>query len=536
MAVVDDLSHLQLAYRPHALLAEEDRLQWIGQDRWINYAHADRVLARLTELLFFPPRNRMPCLLLFGATGMGKTHIIEKFRRDHRSSFDEPSGRTRQPVAYLQMPPAPNEKDFYEELLLGLGTALPSGLSVTSLRHRARILARQLEVRMLVIDEIHSMLAGTFREQRILLNALRRAQQIDLGFNPTHLLNLTVDPHEAGYNQAQGLEFYENLLRRVRGLSGVRSASVAFTYPSNGATDYSPVYVEGHPPRPGEAAPTILVNRVSSGCFETLEIPILSGRALRGSDSATAPPVAVISQTMAQQLWPNQDALGRRFRMNSESEPLREVVGIAQDCKYLNLLGKAVPYFYVPLAQHYVSFANLLVRTEAAPESMIGSVQEQVHGLVPILPIINVQTMEQALNSGLAGFYAFHLGANLAAALGILGLVLALVGVYGVISYSTSQRTHEIGIRMALGARPDDIWGVVLPQGLAIVAFGAVIGILAALGLTRVMAGFLYGISEHDPLTYMGVTAMIAAVTLVVCYIPARRATKVDPMVALRYE
>lgn len=160
MAVVDELSHLQPAYRSHALLPDEERLQWIGQDRWINYIRADQILSRLTELLFFPPRSRMPCLLLFGATGMGKTHIIEKFRRDHHSSFDEPSGRTRQPVAYAQMPPAPNEKDFYEELLIGLGTVLPAGLSVTSLRHRVRVLARQLEVRMLVIDEIHSMLAA----------------------------------------------------------------------------------------------------------------------------------------------------------------------------------------------------------------------------------------------------------------------------------------------------------------------------------------------------------------------------------------
>jgi hypothetical protein len=165
--------HLLPAFRTYALLRDEERIGWIRQARWINYSRADQILARLAELLVYPPRERMPCLLLFGATGMGKTHLIEKFLRDHRSRFDEFTGVTRLPVACVQMPPSPNERDFYEELLVGLRTVLPNGLSVTALRHRTRVLARQLEVRMLVIDEIHSMLAGTFREQRIFLNSLR---------------------------------------------------------------------------------------------------------------------------------------------------------------------------------------------------------------------------------------------------------------------------------------------------------------------------------------------------------------------------
>jgi hypothetical protein len=167
------LSHLLPAFRRYALLPTGDRVSWIRQARWINYTRADQILARLTDLLHYPPRERMPCLLLFGATGMGKTHLVEKFLRDHRSRFDERTGVTRLPVAAIQMPPSPNERDFYEELLVALRTVLPAGLSVTTLRRRARILSRQLEVRMLIIDEIHSMLAGTFREQRIFLNSLR---------------------------------------------------------------------------------------------------------------------------------------------------------------------------------------------------------------------------------------------------------------------------------------------------------------------------------------------------------------------------
>jgi len=170
---MNDLQHLQPAFRHYAMLSSEERASWIRQDRWIGYPRADQILKRLQELLSYPPRDRMPCLLLFGATGMGKTRIVQKFLRDNRSSFDEITGTTRVPVAAIQMPPTPWERDFYEELLIGLGTVLPAGMSSTALRHRSRTAARQLEVRMLIIDEIHSMLAGTFREQRIFLNSIR---------------------------------------------------------------------------------------------------------------------------------------------------------------------------------------------------------------------------------------------------------------------------------------------------------------------------------------------------------------------------
>jgi Bacterial TniB protein len=169
----EQLSHLHAAYRAYALLPASERIQWIRQDRWIHYSRAEQVLSRLSDLLTYPTRDRMPCLLLFGPTGMGKTRIVQKFLREHRSSFDDVTGRTRLPVVAVQMPPAPSERDFYEELLVSMGCVLPIHQSVTTLRQRTRVTARQLEVRMLVIDEIHSVLAGTFREQRIVLNAIR---------------------------------------------------------------------------------------------------------------------------------------------------------------------------------------------------------------------------------------------------------------------------------------------------------------------------------------------------------------------------
>ena len=168
-----DLSHLQASCRTTALLANEERIASIRQERWIQYQRAERVLERLADLVDYPPRDRMPCLLLYGATGMGKTRIIQKFMRDHRGRFDQKHGKTRLPVVAIQMPPTPTERDLYEEILAGMGGVFAYGTSVTALRHRVRALARQLGVRMLIIDELHSLLAGTFREQRIALNAIR---------------------------------------------------------------------------------------------------------------------------------------------------------------------------------------------------------------------------------------------------------------------------------------------------------------------------------------------------------------------------
>lgn len=170
---LDELSHLQPPYREAAQLTDAERIHWLRQERWIQYPRAERILERLMDLVDYPPRDRMPCLVLYGATGMGKTRIIQKFLRDNRSHFDRKLGKTRLPVVSIQMPPAPSERDLYEEILAAMGGIFIYGTSVTALRHRIRSLARQLEVRMLIIDEIHSLLAGTFREQRIFLNSIR---------------------------------------------------------------------------------------------------------------------------------------------------------------------------------------------------------------------------------------------------------------------------------------------------------------------------------------------------------------------------
>jgi hypothetical protein len=211
----EDLSHLQPACRHAALLSNDERIHWLRQERWIQYPRAERILERLLDLVDYPPRDRMPCLLIYGATGMGKTRIIEKFLRDNRSHFDKKLGKTRVPVVSIQMPPAPSERDLYEEILGGMSGVFAQAIGVTTLRHRIRALARQLEVRMLVIDEIHSLLAGTFREQRIILNAIRflandlRIPLVCLGTNDAKQALMT-DQQLADRFEAAELPAWEN--------------------------------------------------------------------------------------------------------------------------------------------------------------------------------------------------------------------------------------------------------------------------------------------------------------------------------------
>ena len=407
------------------------------------------------------------------------------------------------------------------------GEALHEGGRTATARHHR--LRSALVVAQVAGSIVLLIVAGLFTR------SLEKAQQIELGFDPSHVVNFRLDPNEIGYKTEQGQEFYKTLLARVRALPGVQSAALAFTYPTGVYQDEEVIYVEGHVLPKGQAAPRLSMSAITPGYFGTLGIPIVEGRSFTDADTGESQRVGVINQTMAKEFWPNQDPMGRQFRMESESAPPVQVVGVARDTKYNNIFEKPTPFCYLPLTQHYFFIETLMVRSMLPTSTVMREVEGQLRQLAPGLPAFDVQTMNEALD-GPGGFYRFRFGAYLAAALGMLGLILATVGVYGVISYSTTQRTHEIGIRMALGARPGDIWRIVVREGLAILAFGVGVGILAALGLSRVVAASLYGVSAHDPLTFVAVTGLIAAVTMLACYIPARRAIRVDPMVALRYE
>ena len=366
--------------------------------------------------------------------------------------------------------------------------------------------------------------------------SLGKAQQSDLGFEPRGIINFTMDPTEVGYNQEQGRSFYKNLLERTRAIPGVESATTAAATPMGYLGSNDLVDVDGYHPPAGEAKTPLVYNIVSSEYLETLKIPLLRGRTIDERDTQNSPYVAVVNEAMVKKYWPNTDPINRYFKIGSDPQHPVQVVGVVKNTHVRNITGTIDPYFYLPFAQHYTgnSLNTLQVRTSVAPALMMPQVEHIIESLAPTMPVFDVQTMIQALDT-LNGLLLFQVGAGLAAALGLLGLVLAVVGVYGVISYSASQRTHEIGIRMAIGAEPMQILRMVLRQGLLIVVIGLAVGIVAAFASARVLKDFLV-VSATDPTTYVTVAVALTLVALSACYIPARRAAKVEPMVALRCE
>lgn len=370
----------------------------------------------------------------------------------------------------------------------------------------------------------------------LFIRSLGKAEKLYLGFSSDHLINVSLDVHELGYDEARGKEFYRAADAKLAALPGVVSVTQAFAVPMGlvGAAD--PVIADRHPLEPGKVAPDVLENLVTPTYFDTLRIPINRGRAFTGADNETAPKVAIINETMARRFWPGEDALGQRFKSKDRQHRWAEyeVVGIAQDSKYKGVIEDPLPYVYKPLAQEYMSLRNIQVRTSLPPEALELQVASIVKELAPGAAI-SVKTMEQDLQ-GLNGYLFFRLGAQLTGALGVLGLILAIVGVYSVVSYAAAQRTHEIGIRMALGAGRSDVLRMVLSRSLLMIAVGVAIGTLIAFVGAKALASFLVGVSPSDPLTFFAVVALLLLVGLAACLVPAYRATRVDPLVALRYE
>jgi len=399
------------------------------------------------------------------------------------------------------------------------------GVAHNKHRFRSLLVAAQVAGSLMLL-----VIAGLF------MRSLTEARRSNLGFDPSHVVNMTMDPFEIAYSKEQGIEFYKELLRRVRALPGVESASIAAYVPMGYVNNINTIEVPGYEVPAGQPPPLINLNAISTGYFETLGIPLLRGRSFTDADDQNGANVAIINEAMAKKFWPNQDPIGRTFRMTTELHHGFEIVGIARDARYGGPTGPIPPYFYLRHRQYFelFSLSTLQVRTLLPPGTMIPELERTITNLAPQLPVFDVKTQEQALNT-LNGFLLYQIGAGLAAALGVLGLILAVVGVYGVISYATSQKTQEIGIRLALGARPADILKGVLGQGAIIIAIGLVAGLAAAFGAARLVAGFVT-ISPTDPLTYISVSLLLALVALVACYVPARRAMRVDPVVALRYE
>ena len=360
-----------------------------------------------------------------------------------------------------------------------------------------------------------------------------------LGFDYSHVLNVTVDPHGIGYDEGRTTEFYRQLEARARALPGVQSVSLAYGIPMGGTNivNAGAVTFESQPLAAGQPPPSLFFNNVDSTYFETMRIPLLRGRAFTELDNQSAPPIAIVNQTMADKYWPHQDVLGKRFSVKTAARPAKtlQVVGVAANGKYLFIAEDATPFFYVPLAQNFTSVRALQLRSSVPPETLLAPVQGIVRQLAPDLPIMDAKPMKLSI-AGQNGLSVFRTGAQVAAAIGAVALILAIVGIYGIVSFSATQRTREIGIRMALGSSARDVMGLILRQGVRMVVIGLGIGLLATLGITRVMTRLLVGVSPSDPLTYVTVALLLLAVALAACWIPARRATHVDPGIALRYE
>jgi macrolide transport system ATP-binding/permease protein len=369
----------------------------------------------------------------------------------------------------------------------------------------------------------------------LFVKSLQRAELVDLGFETRHLVNARLSPRYVGYDEQRTVAFYRELKRRVAALPGVESATVAFSAPMGYLSDSDRLFVEGRTVPPGEQPPVAGSNRVDEDYFSTMRIPVVRGRAFRESDREGAPLVAIVNQTMAARYWPGEEPLGKRFRLG-DAAALWEVVGVAHDAKYLSVFEGPLPYFYTPIAQRYIALRVLQVRSQMPAELVRQQVQKAIASLDPDMPVADLQTMTDALEGGPAAFLMLHLGARQAAFMGMLGLVLAIIGVYGVASCGAAQRTHEIGVRMALGAQAGDIMRMILRQGAVTVAVGVTAGLFAAAELTRLAAHWVRIANAADPVVFGSIAIALAAVALLACYVPARRAMRVDPLVALRHE
>ncbi|HLZ90641.1 MAG TPA: ABC transporter permease [Candidatus Acidoferrum sp.] len=385
---------------------------------------------------------------------------------------------------------------------------------------------------ILVITEIALALvalvgAGLF------IRSMQNAQRIDPGFESTNLFMFNFDLGALHYDEGHGQQFFRAALERANAAPGVESATIADAPPLVGAAGFSrTIFPEGQDETSGYRGTLTQLNNIAPNFFETLRIPVLGGREFNDSDRATTNPVAIANEAMAKQFWPNENAIGKRFHFFGD-HTLREIVGMVRNTVVNNIGEEPQPLAYLPLTQNYSPAVTLQVRTAGRPEAVISTVRTQVQSLDNNLALTNVQTIGELLSQGL---WAPRMGATLLAVFGGLALILAVIGVYGVLSYSVNQQTREIGIRMAMGAQTTGVLRHVVGQGMRLAAIGLALGLLVAFAGTRLLASLLFGVSSHDPLTFGAVSLILAMAAVLACYIPARRATKVDPIIALRYE
>jgi predicted permease len=383
---------------------------------------------------------------------------------------------------------------------------------------------------LLVISEMALALVALVGSG-LFLRSMQNAQQFNPGFESQNMFQMLFDLGALRYDESHGQQFFRDIIDGAKTVPGVVNASVSANGVFGGGISAT-VFREGEQTDPNNRGTLVNLDDVTPGHFDTMRIPLLSGRDFTDFDRKNTAPVTVINQAMANLLWPGQEALGKRFAIVQEPN-LLQVIGVVGTTVVGQIGEDPQPIAYFPMRQQYSPAATLVVRTTGNPEPLLGTVRTQVQQLDKNLAFTNAQTVQQLLGQGL---WPARMGAALLGLFGVLALVLASIGIYGVLAYSVAQRTSEIGLRMAMGAQPRQVLALVLRQGMLLALIGAAVGILVALPVARLAGGLLYGVSATDPLTYAGITLLLMGVALLACYLPARRATRIDPLVALRID
>jgi predicted permease len=385
---------------------------------------------------------------------------------------------------------------------------------------------------VLVIGQV-SLAMVSLVSAGLFVKSLRHAQQLDLGYDAGHLAILSFNLATRGYTPSAGREFFRRVQEEVQRVPGVDAVTLATNMPFQNVSARTVVLDQERPGAEGQGVLS-LVNRVEPGYFQALRIPVRAGRDFSNLDAPDTPAVAVINEAMARRFWPGPEGatVGKQFRFFGENTSY-QIVGVARDSCYLELGEPPRAMVYLSLGQVYTPAVTLYARTTGEPLRTLGAVRSTVQQLDRNLLLANILSVPQILDRSLS---APRMGAALLSIFGALALLLAGVGLYGVIAYSVSQRVQEIGIRMALGARPGDVLLQVLREGMGLVGWGISAGLLAAVTAARLLTGLLFGITATDVPTYAAVIAILAAVSLGACFLPARRATRVDPGLALRAE
>ena len=368
----------------------------------------------------------------------------------------------------------------------------------------------------------------------LIIKSFLRLQRVDPGFNAENVLTMQISLPNSTYRQEENIAgFYRQLHERIQGLPGVRASSLISRLPLAGDRATTSITVEGRPVQDGEL-PEAHYRVIGSDYFRLMSIPMLNGREFTEQDSDRAQAVVIINESMAKSIWPREDPVGKRVRLGSDPAfPFASVVGVVRDALNFGLDADARYEVYVPYLQNPPLRARLVVRTASDPLSLVNSIKGQIGLLDKNLPVSEITTMEKLLADSIA---QKRFSMMLLSLFACLALALAAMGIYGVISYSVTQRTHEIGIRMALGANRWDILNLIVRQGAKLALIGVGIGLVAALFLTRGLVSLLYGVSATDPIVFVGLAILLAGIALLACFIPAWRATKINSMTALRHD